>query len=169
MSRRGLFRSIASFAVGAVFSAGLGISGMTRPSKVLGFLDLAGRWDPSLALVMGGAVLIGLASFPWILRHAAPILAPRFILPAPRGVSVDLLLGAGIFGIGWGLSGLCPGPALAALVTGAPPFLIFVASMAAGTIAATRFRAWRRASPAASGEAGAAPAGAIADIEATYS
>jgi uncharacterized membrane protein YedE/YeeE len=121
---------------------------MTRPSKVIGFLDLFGRWDASLALVMGSAVCVGLVAFRLILRRPAPLLASRFILPAARGVDNGLLPGAGLFGVGWGLSGLCPGPALAALVTGAPGFLIFVATMAAGAVAANRLEAWRRASTA---------------------
>lgn len=148
MNRAGLFRSLAPLAAGAVFSAGLGVSGMTRPSKVIGFLDVFGRWDASLALVMGGAVCVGLVAFRLILRRPGPLLASRFILPTARGVDSDLLLGAGLFGVGWGVSGLCPGPALVALVTGAPGFLIFVATMAAGAVAATRFEAWRRASAA---------------------
>lgn len=141
-----LLRSLAPLAAGVVFSAGLGVSGMTRPSKVIGFLDLFGRWDASLALVMGSAVSVGLLTFKLILRRPAPLLASRFILPAARGVDIDLLLGAGLFGVGWGLSGLCPGPALVALVTGAPGFLVFIIAMAAGAVAANRLEAWRGAS-----------------------
>jgi hypothetical protein len=168
MSRSGLLRSIASFAAGAVFSAGLGISGMTHPSKVIGFLDPLGRWDASLALVMGSAVFVGLAAFPRILRRSAPLFAPRFILPAQRGVDTGLLLGAAIFGIGWGLSGLCPGPALVALATGAPPYVIFVATMAVGAIAAARLQARRRVPSAASGEAEPPPSATIEGLKSTY-
>ena len=153
MNRDRIFRSLAPLVAGAVFSAGLGISGMTRPSKVIGFLDLFGRWDASLALVMGSAVSIGLVAFRRILRRPAPLLASRFVLPAAGAVDLDLLLGAVLFGIGWGVSGLCPGPALTALVTGAPGFLLFVATMAAGAVAATRVEAGRRASAPASAPA----------------
>jgi uncharacterized protein len=146
MNRSRLFRSLAALAAGVVFSAGLGVSGMTRPSKVIGFLDLFGRWDPSLALVMGSAVCIGSVAFRLILRRPAPLLASCFILPTAGDIDLDLLLGAVLFGIGWGVSGLCPGPALVGLVTGAPGFLLFVATMAAGAVAATRLKARRRAS-----------------------
>lgn len=168
MSRRELLRSIASFGAGAVFSVGLGISGMTRPSKVIGFLDPAGRWDASLALVMGAAVLVGLATFPRILRRSVPLLAPRFTLPAALGVDFELLFGAGVFGIGWGLSGLCPGPAIMAIVTGAPPFLVFVAAMAGGARVASLFRLRRRTSAAVSRGTRETPTGATEGLEATY-
>jgi uncharacterized membrane protein YedE/YeeE len=101
--------SLAAFASGLVFALGLGLSGMAQPSKVLGFLDVAGRWDPSLAFVMGGAVLLGLVSFAPILRRPAPLLEPRFHLPEKRGIDARLLAGAALFGVGWGLSRL-PAP-----------------------------------------------------------
>lgn len=143
MSGGALLRFVAAFGSGLVFAIGLGIAGMTRPSKVVGFLDLFGRWDASLALVMGGAVSIGLVSFALILRRASPVLASRFLLPAARGVDARLLFGSALFGVGWGLAGVCPGPALVATVTGAEPVLIFVAAMVAGAFAADHFVAPR--------------------------
>ncbi|MEO8504404.1 MAG: DUF6691 family protein [Acidobacteriota bacterium] len=99
-------------ATGMVFALGLGIAGMTRPSKIIDFLDFFGAWDASLALVMAAAVLVGLGVSPWILRRQSPRLAPRFVLPEVRAIDCPLLFGAAVFGIGWGLAGLCPGPAL---------------------------------------------------------
>lgn len=141
MNAATFLRPVAAFATGALFSAGLCVSGMTRPSKVIGFLDVFGPWDASLALVMGGAVGIGLISFTWILRRPAPLFGPRFVLPARRRLDRNLLVGAAIFGLGWGLAGVCPGPALVSLVTGAPAFLVFVLMMAAGALAAARLGA----------------------------
>ena len=161
-------RSGAAFGAGLLFAAGLGVAGMTRPSKVIGFLDLFGSWDPSLALVMGGAVAVGLVSFPFILRRASPFLASRFFLPARRAVDARLFFGSALFGVGWGLAGVCPGPAIVAAVSGAVPILLFVATMALGIVAADRFLPERNAgeevaatgSPAGaeSGAAGAAAA-----------
>ncbi len=132
-------RNAAAFGSGLVFSLGLGIAGMTRPSKVIGFLDLFGAWDPSLVLVMGGAVFVGLVSFALILRRASPVLVSRFVLPARHSIDARLFLGSALFGVGWGLAGVCPGPALVAAVTGSVPVLAFVAAMAAGLVAADRF------------------------------
>jgi len=140
-------RSLAAFGSGLLFSVGLGVAGMTRPSKVIGFLDLFGRWDASLALVMGSAVVVGLVSFPLVLRRASPLLAPRYLLPAARGIDARLLAGAALFGAGWGLAGVCPGPALAALATGAPAFLVFGLGMAGGTVAANRLAHRPRSAP----------------------
>ena len=127
-------------AIGMVFALGRGMAGMTRPSKIIGFLDVFGAWDASLLLVMGAAVLVGLAVFPRILGRQSPWLAPRFVLPETRAVDRPLLLGAATFGIGWGLAGLCPGPALVSLATGAPAILLFVAAMVGGRWLADRVR-----------------------------
>lgn len=124
--------TLVAFACGLVFALGLGISGMTRPDRVLGFLDFTGNWDPTLAFVMGGAVAVGLASFPLILRRRRPILGESFGLPTRTAIDLPLLVGAAIFGVGWGLSGWCPGPAIVSLVTLEPAVLVFVAAMAAG-------------------------------------
>ena len=100
---------------GPLFGLGLALSGMTRPEKVLGFLDLAGRWDPSLLLVLGGAAGVAFICFGFILRRPTPLLAETFHLSPKTGIDTPLLIGATIFGIGWGISGYCPGPAVALL------------------------------------------------------
>jgi uncharacterized membrane protein YedE/YeeE len=139
MNAGGILRFLSAFGAGLVFALGLGIAGMTRPSKVIGFLDVFGSWDASLALVMGGALTVGLVSFTLVLRRASPVLASRSFLPATRGVDARLFLGSALFGIGWGLAGVCPGPALVAAVTGAQPVIFFVGAMAVGIFAADRF------------------------------
>ncbi len=121
-----------AFAAGVMFALGLGIGGMTQPARIIGFLDVTGRWDPSLAFVMGGAVAVTFLLFPLILERPAPIFAARFVLPLKKHLDAPLLLGATLFGVGWGLSGYCPGPALVSLVTAAPPVLVFVAFMFVG-------------------------------------
>jgi hypothetical protein len=127
-------RGLAAFFSGLAFALGLGVAGMTQPAKVVGFLDVAGRWDPSLALVMGGAVLVTLVAFAVILRRRAPLLARRFDLPTQTRVDRPLVIGAVIFGLGWGLSGVCPGPALVSLATLTPASLVFVGAMLVGTL-----------------------------------
>jgi len=102
-------------AAGLLFGLGLAISGMTHASKVLGFLDVAGDWDPSLLLVLGGAVGVSVVSFHFILRRSVPVLEPAFRLPNAKDVDGPLIVGAALFGIGWGISGYCPGPAIASL------------------------------------------------------
>ncbi len=124
---------VALFA-GALFGLGLAVSGMTNPAKVIGFLDFAGGWDPTLAFVMGGALLVTVPAFRLILNRPRPILADGFALPTKSALDVRLLGGAALFGVGWGLSGFCPGPALAALVTGLTPVFAFVAAMMAGMV-----------------------------------
>jgi uncharacterized membrane protein YedE/YeeE len=121
-----------AFVCGWVFAIGLGVSGMTKPSKVIGFLDVTGHWDPSLMFVMGGAVLLGLISFPLVLRRKMPILGEKFILPENAGLDAKLLGGAALFGLGWGMSGYCPGPALVSIVTGNLAVIVFVMAMIAG-------------------------------------
>jgi uncharacterized membrane protein YedE/YeeE len=119
---------------GALFGLGLAVSGMMNPAKVIGFLDLAGEWDPTLAFVMGGALLVTIPAFRLILGRQRPILAGDFALPAESTLDARLLGGAALFGVGWGLSGFCPGPAVAALVTGLAPVVAFVAAMMAGMV-----------------------------------
>ncbi|CAM4177183.1 DUF6691 family protein [Paracidovorax anthurii] len=118
--------------VGLLFGLGLIVSGMADPAKVLGFLDVAGPWDPSLAFVMGGAVGVGLVAFAVARRRARTLRGTPLHLPAARGVDARLLGGALLFGIGWGLAGFCPGPALVALGMGERGALVFVAAMVAG-------------------------------------
>ncbi|MEC9341128.1 MAG: DUF6691 family protein [Pseudomonadota bacterium] len=119
--------------VGALFGIGLVIAQMVDPAKVLAFLDPLGGWDPSLALVMGGGLVVTLLAFPLILRRGAPLLETRFHLPEKRTVDGSLLGGAILFGLGWGLAGYCPGPALTALGFGWTEPWLFVAAMAAGS------------------------------------
>lgn len=122
----------AAFLTGALFGAGLAIAGMTNPARVLGFLDLAGDFDATLAFVMGGALLVTAPAFPRVLRWPRPLWANEFHLPAARIIDARLAAGALLFGVGWGLAGLCPGPALAGLVTGSPQVALFVLAMLAG-------------------------------------
>ena len=107
---------------------------MVNPAKVLNFLDVAGDWDPTLAFVMGGALLVTIPAFRFILKRPHPLFAGRFYLPTRQDIDMRLIAGAAIFGIGWGMAGLCPGPALTAVATGLLPVLGFVAAMAAGAL-----------------------------------
>ena len=118
--------------IGLVFGVGLIMSGMTDPSKVIGFLDLAGKWDPSLAFVMGGAILVGVFAFRLAATRLQAILGGPIRLPTARQIDRRLVLGGLAFGVGWGLAGYCPGPALAALATGGSKPLIFTVAMLAG-------------------------------------
>lgn len=117
---------------GLLFGLGLILSGMTNPSKVLGFLDLAGKWDPSLAFVMGGALLVGSFVFPFATRRPTSILGDAMRLPTATQIDRRLVLGGLTFGIGWGLAGYCPGPALASLAQGGSKPLLFFVAMLAG-------------------------------------
>lgn len=123
---------INSLLAGLLFGLGLIVSGMSNPAKVLGFLDLAGRWDPSLALVMGGAVSVGLAAFAYAARLPRSLLGEPMRLPAAAPVDRRLVLGGLTFGVGWGLAGYCPGPALASLALGGSKPLLFCVAMLAG-------------------------------------
>jgi uncharacterized membrane protein YedE/YeeE len=123
---------VSAFIVGLVFGIGLIVAGMTDPSKVLGFLDLAGNWNPSLAFVMGGAILVGLVAFRFAGKRERSLLGDAMRLPTARQVDRRLVLGGLAFGAGWGMGGFCPGPALASLAAGSPKPLIFSAAMLAG-------------------------------------
>jgi uncharacterized membrane protein YedE/YeeE len=117
---------------GLLFGLGLILSGMADPSKVLGFLDLAGNWDPSLAFVMGGALLVGSLLFPFVTRRPKSVLGEAMRLPTATQIDRRLVLGGLTFGVGWGLAGYCPGPALASLAQGGSKPLLFFAAMLAG-------------------------------------
>lgn len=119
---------------GIVFGLGLIVSGMANPAKVLGFLDVAGRWDPSLALVMAGAIAVGGIGFALAGRRKVSLLGAPMALPTTRAIDRRLILGSLVFGVGWGLAGFCPGPALVALGAGRVEALVFVAAMAAGML-----------------------------------
>ena len=125
-------RLVVAFACGVIFALGLAISGMTHPSKVLAFLDFAGAWDPSLALVMASGVLVNVLLFRVALRRGAPLLGGAFALPDKRAIDARLVGGAAVFGVGWGLGGFCPGPAVVSVAGGAAPVVVFVVAMVVG-------------------------------------
>lgn len=125
-------RTLSAFFVGILFGLGLLVSGMAQPAKVLGFLDVFGTWDPSLAFVMGGALVVTHFGFRWVTGHDHPVLAGRFALPTANQIDARLLVGATLFGIGWGLVGYCPGPALVAIGSLQIEVLIFAGAMFVG-------------------------------------
>ncbi|HEY0062136.1 MAG TPA: YeeE/YedE family protein [Telluria sp.] len=127
-------KTLMAFLTGLLFGLGLIMSGMTDPFKVLGFLDLAGRWDPSLVFVMGGALAVGGLAFPFIVRRTRSVLGETMCLPAATRVDRRLVLGSVTFGVGWGLAGYCPGPALVSLAQGGAKPLIFFLAMMAGML-----------------------------------
>jgi uncharacterized membrane protein YedE/YeeE len=137
--------------LGLLFGVGLVVSGMSDPAKVLNFLDLAGNWDPSLAFVMGAAVLVAFVGYRVVLRRDRPLMADGFHLPTKTTVDGRLLAGAAIFGIGWGIGGFCPGPAFTALGLGQPGTLAFVPAMLVGFWMARMVSAGRGGVPAATG------------------
>jgi len=119
---------------GLLFGAGLAVSGMTNPAKVLAFLDVAGAWDPTLAFVMGGALIVSALGYQLARRRPRAWLGPAFGIPTATRIDARLIGGAALFGVGWGLVGLCPGPALADLGLAAPSIYIFVGSMVLGVV-----------------------------------
>ena len=125
---------LTAWLAGLVFGLGLIVSGMTDPSKVTGFLDLAGAWDPSLALVMGGAIGVGLLAFRFARKRSQALLGGPMQRPTARQIDRRLVLGGLTFGVGWGLAGFCPGPDLASLATGGSKPLIFTAAMLLGMV-----------------------------------
>jgi uncharacterized membrane protein YedE/YeeE len=127
--------AVAALAAGLLFGVGLIVSGMANPAKVLGFLDLAGKWDPSLALVMAGAIAVGFFGFGLAARRERSLLGAPMGLPATNAIDRRLVAGSLAFGVGWGLAGFCPGPALVALGAGQAKAAVFTASMVAGMIA----------------------------------
>lgn len=127
-------RLLAALVAGALFGVGLALARMTDPTVVLGFLDVTGRFDPTLAFVLGGAVGTTAIAFKLILRRRQPLFAGDFELPLSRVVDVPLLAGAAIFGVGWGLAGYCPGPALVALAANIGTALVFVLAMVTGSL-----------------------------------
>ena len=124
-----------AFVAGLVFGLGLIVSGMANPAKVLGFLDLDGKWDPSLAFVMAGAIAVGLVAFTLARRRTSSVLGLPMQLPSARAVDARLIGGSIVFGVGWGLAGFCPGPALVALGAGYAQAAVFVVAMLAGMAA----------------------------------
>jgi uncharacterized membrane protein YedE/YeeE len=126
--------ALASFVCGLMFGVGLVISGMTQPAKVLGFLDVFGVWDPTLAFVMAAALLVSFLGFRVARQRAKPLLAAQSLWPNRTDIDRPLLIGSALFGFGWGLAGLCPGPALVNLATLMPEVIVFVLAMAAGLV-----------------------------------
>jgi hypothetical protein len=129
---------------GALFGAGVCISGMVRPSKVLAFLDLGGAWDPSLAIVMATALAVHVLAWRVVMRTPKPPFGAAFPRPPAPALDARLLGGAALFGVGWGLSGYCPGPAIVSIVSAAPATLVFVIAMAAAIVAVDRFDRFAR-------------------------
>lgn len=134
---------VVAFVSGLLFAIGLGISGMTDPTKVIGFLDFLGDWQPALAFVMGGAVVVYAIAFPLITGRKMPILAQKFELPTLKDLTPQLIIGSSLFGIGWGLGGFCPGPALTSIATLLPGVFVFILSMLAGMLL---YRGWEKIS-----------------------
>ena len=127
-------QGIVALIVGLLFGLGLALSGMTQPQKVIGFLDFFGEWDPTLLFVMVGAILVHAVAYRFIKRRSSPILAEVFHLPPTKKVDWKLIAGSVLFGIGWGLAGYCPGPALTSLTTLRFDAIVFVAAMAIGML-----------------------------------
>lgn len=126
---------------GLIFGIGLVVSGMTQPEKVLGFLDLFGAWDPTLAFVMAGALIVAAPGFYFVHGRGRPIVAAHFRWPTRNDIDRPLVVGSALFGVGWGLVGLCPGPAIANVATGMPQIVAFVVAMGAGMVG---LDLWRR-------------------------
>ena len=141
----GIWRPVAALASGLVFGWGLSLSGMLDPVRVRGFLDVAGAWDPSLMFVLGGAVAVSALGYRILPHLRRPAFDTRFDLPTRRRIDAPLIAGSALFGIGWGLAGFCPGPAMAALSTGLLPVAVFVAAMLAGMLLHDRVVARRKA------------------------
>jgi uncharacterized protein len=137
-------RNASALAAGLLFGLGLAISQMVNPEKVLDFLDVGGSWDPSLALVMGGAVGVAMLAFRFVLKREKPVFESEFHFPRMNRVDRRVLLGSAIFGFGWGIGGYCPGPGIAALSAGSVEALVFVAGMALGSFLYQRLAAPRR-------------------------
>lgn len=131
---------VVTFAAGLVFALGLGLAGLTRPDRIIGFLNFAGDWDPTLLFALMGAVMVYLVTHRFVVpRRARPVFENRFQIPTRRDVDGKLVAGAALFGAGWGLAGLCPGPALTSLAVGGAEVLVFVGTMLGGMLL---HRAW---------------------------
>jgi uncharacterized membrane protein YedE/YeeE len=134
-------RIVISYLIGLVFGVGISISGMANPAKVLNFFDVAGTWDPSLAFVMGGALIVTFLGYRYVLKRSAPLLSTAFQLPTRRDLDLPLIGGSAVFGVGWGIAGFCPGGALPALGTGQSEVFTFAAALLGGIIAAKLLQA----------------------------
>jgi uncharacterized membrane protein YedE/YeeE len=136
--------TIVALLCGTVFGIGLSISGMLNPERVQNFLDITGHWDPSLAFVLGGAVTVAFAGMSIVRRMRRPVYEKEFFLPTSRQIDGRLIIGSTIFGVGWGLGGFCPGPAIASLSVGLMPSFVFVSFMGIGMVLHDRLFAGKR-------------------------
>ena len=127
-------RNLLTFFIGSIFGTGIAMSGMANPAQVIHFFDVAGTWDPSLAFVMGGAVIVTFIGYRLVFSRSAPVYEPTFDVPTNRQLDARLLIGSGVFGVGWGIAGFCPGGALPALGTLDTRVVIFVAALIAGML-----------------------------------
>ena len=133
------FGLLSQYLIGILFGLGLMISGMSNPQKILNFLDITGKWDPSLLFVMGGAVVVGLAGFYIVSQRSVAFFGGALHIPARRAITKPLLIGSFIFGTGWGIAGFCPGPALVSLGSGQLKALVFVIAMLLGMVICEHF------------------------------
>lgn len=143
---------VAAVSSGILFGVGLVLSGMTRPEKVVGFLDVGGAWDPSLAFVMAGAIAVHALAYRWTRGRKAPLFTAKFGIPSRRDIDVKLLLGAGVFGVGWGMGGYCPGPGIVSLASGAVGPFVFVAAMLLGMFVTAKLEELAAASSGRNGQ-----------------
>lgn len=133
------------YLIGVIFGTGIVVSGMANPAKVINFFDVAGSWDPSLAFVMGGALIVTAIGYRLVFGRGKPIFAGRFTLPSGRNLDLPLIGGSAVFGVGWGIAGFCPGGALPALGTGRLDVIAFVVAMLGGIFAARYLQSLSRA------------------------
>ena len=129
-------RVLVPYLIGVIFGTGISISGMANPAKVINFFDIAGSWDPSLAFVMGGALLVTFFGYRYVLKRPQPMMADLFQIPTRRDLDARLLGGSAVFGVGWGIAGFCPGGALPALGTGRTEVFVFVGALIVGILIA---------------------------------
>lgn len=139
-----------TYLIGLIFGVGISVSGMSNPAKVLNFFDIAGNWDPSLAFVMGGALMTTFIGYKLVFGRLSPLFATEFSVPKSRRIDARLVGGSAVFGIGWGIAGFCPGGALPALGTGRPEVFIYTAALVAGILLAKRIQAFTATTRAAS-------------------
>jgi uncharacterized membrane protein YedE/YeeE len=133
---------IAAALIGLIFGTGIVISGMGNPAKVLAFFDFAGDWDPSLAFVMGGALLVTAVGYRFVFNRGAPLLAPAFNVPMATQIDAPLVLGSAVFGVGWGITGFCPGAAVPMLAIGSSAPVLFFIGFVVGLVATRQYRVW---------------------------
>lgn len=143
-----MVKVITAYAIGLIFGIGIMISGMADPAKVLNFFDIAGTWDPSLAFVMGGAVIVAAIGYFFVLKRPMPVFDTQFHLPVVREINLPLVAGSATFGVGWGIAGFCPGGAIPAIGTGRIEVILFMVALIAGILTANFIRKGMRPKPA---------------------